>query len=83
VYVLEKVLKIKKGTSSQASFLDEALMVGGPNKPGMICNCCKVLDDKPSTAFWGILARALEKQARDAAKGTTHEYHRVPSNNRR
>ncbi|TDL26039.1 hypothetical protein BD410DRAFT_784062 [Rickenella mellea] len=56
VYTLEKVLVLKKDMISQRSFLDEAM---------------KVLENKPSVTFWTVMARALEKQCRDAAKGST------------
>ncbi|EIW82672.1 hypothetical protein CONPUDRAFT_100969 [Coniophora puteana RWD-64-598 SS2] len=56
VYTLEKVLKLKKDAQTQVSFLDEAM---------------KVLENKPSTAFWMSLGRSLEKYARDAARGST------------
>ncbi|KAI0940406.1 hypothetical protein AcW1_003608 [Taiwanofungus camphoratus] len=56
VYTLEKVLKLKRDTISQTVFLDEAM---------------KVLENKPSSIFWASLSRSLEKQSRDAAKGST------------
>jgi len=56
VYTLEKVLKMKKDPTTQILFLDEAM---------------KVLENKPSAIFWGALGRSLEKQVRDAAKGST------------
>lgn len=56
VYTLEKVLKLRKDHVSQVVFLDEAM---------------KVLEEKPSLTFWHALARALEKQAKDAAKSST------------
>ncbi|KAG6813690.1 hypothetical protein H0H92_008538 [Tricholoma furcatifolium] len=55
VYTLEKVLRLKKDTVTQAVFLDEAM---------------KVLENKPSATFWTSLGRSLEKHARDAAKGS-------------
>ncbi|KAF8054168.1 Golgi transport complex subunit 5-domain-containing protein [Lyophyllum atratum] len=56
VYTLEKVLKLKKDTVTQALFLDEAM---------------KLLDNKPSATFWTSLGRSLEKHARDSAKSST------------
>ncbi|KAG1776989.1 Golgi transport complex subunit 5-domain-containing protein [Suillus placidus] len=56
VYTLEKVLKLKKDPITQRSFLDDVM---------------KVLENKPSSAFWTSLGRSLEKYARDAAKGST------------
>ncbi|KAG5637228.1 hypothetical protein H0H81_005350 [Sphagnurus paluster] len=56
VYTLEKVLKLKKDTVTQALFLDEAM---------------KVLENKPSATFWTSLGRSLEKHARDSAKSST------------
>ncbi|KAH9895023.1 Golgi transport complex subunit 5-domain-containing protein [Cubamyces lactineus] len=56
VYTLEKVLRIKRDPVTDVVFLDEAM---------------KVLENKPSTTFWAALGRSLEKQARDAAKGST------------
>ncbi|KAI0365669.1 hypothetical protein BV20DRAFT_1099473, partial [Pilatotrama ljubarskyi] len=56
VYTLEKVLKVKRDPVTDVVFLDEAM---------------KVLENKPSTTFWASLGRSLEKQARDAAKGST------------
>ncbi|KZT41531.1 hypothetical protein SISSUDRAFT_1059461 [Sistotremastrum suecicum HHB10207 ss-3] len=53
VYALEKVLKLKKDPVTQVPFLDEAL---------------NVLDNRPSSTFWAVLAQALEKQLRDAAR---------------
>lgn len=54
VYTLEKVLKVKRDNVTQRSFLDEVLMR---------------LDETPSFTFWTTLARAFEKQAKDAQKG--------------
>ncbi|KIY53032.1 hypothetical protein FISHEDRAFT_63466 [Fistulina hepatica ATCC 64428] len=56
VYTLEKVLALKKDTVTQVVFLDEAM---------------KLLENKPSVTFWTSLGRALERHARDAAKGST------------
>lgn len=56
VYTLEKVLKMKRDPVTGAVFLDEAM---------------KVLEDRPSTTFWSSLCRALEKQCKDAAKGSS------------
>ncbi|KAF7315340.1 ACT domain-containing protein [Mycena indigotica] len=56
VYTLEKVLKLKRDTVSQAVFLDEAM---------------KLLENKPSATFWTALGKSLEKTARDAARGST------------
>lgn len=56
VYTLEKVLKLKKDSTTQRSFLDDVM---------------KVLENKPSSTFWSSLGRSLEKYARDAAKGST------------
>jgi len=53
VYILEKVLKIKKDTASGIIFLDEVM---------------KLLENKPSTMFWCALSKSLEKHARDAAR---------------
>ncbi|KAI5123858.1 hypothetical protein M0805_005675 [Coniferiporia weirii] len=56
VYTLEKVLLLKKDTVTQTKFMDEAM---------------KVLENKPSATFWTILARTLEKQCKDATRGST------------
>ncbi|KAI0329225.1 hypothetical protein GY45DRAFT_1325329 [Cubamyces sp. BRFM 1775] len=56
VYTLEKVLRVKRDPVTDVVFLDEAM---------------KVLENKPSTTFWASLGKSLEKQARDAAKGST------------
>ncbi|OCH92516.1 hypothetical protein OBBRIDRAFT_886245 [Obba rivulosa] len=56
VYTLEKVLKLKRDPLSQVVFLDEAM---------------KVLENKPSSIFWAALGQSLEKQSRDAAKGSS------------
>ncbi|THH05820.1 hypothetical protein EW145_g4520 [Phellinidium pouzarii] len=56
VYTLEKVLLLKKDTVTQTKFMDEAM---------------KILENKPSSTFWTVLARALEKQCKDAARGST------------
>ncbi|RPD78344.1 hypothetical protein L226DRAFT_502792 [Lentinus tigrinus ALCF2SS1-7] len=56
VYTLEKVLKIKRDPVTDVVFLEEAM---------------KVLENRPSTTFWTSLGRSLEKNARDAAKGST------------
>ncbi|KAH9847195.1 Golgi transport complex subunit 5-domain-containing protein [Lenzites betulinus] len=56
VYTLEKVLKVKRDPVTDVVFLDEAM---------------KVLENKPSTTFWASLGRSLEKNARDAAKGSS------------
>ncbi|KAG7090850.1 hypothetical protein E1B28_009932 [Marasmius oreades] len=55
VYALEKVLKMKRDTSSQANFLDEAM---------------KLLENTPSATFWTSLSRSLEKTTRDSARGS-------------
>ncbi|KAF7792362.1 hypothetical protein EIP86_003398 [Pleurotus ostreatoroseus] len=56
VYTLEKVLTLKKDPTTQVVFLDEAM---------------KVLENKPSNSFWASLGQSLEKNIRDAAKGST------------
>ncbi|KAH9832285.1 Golgi transport complex subunit 5-domain-containing protein [Rhodofomes roseus] len=56
VYALENVLKLKKDPMTQVIFLDEAM---------------KTLESKPSTFFWNAIGRSLEKQAKDAAKGSS------------
>ncbi|KDQ57683.1 hypothetical protein JAAARDRAFT_156584 [Jaapia argillacea MUCL 33604] len=56
VYTLEKVLKIKKDPLTQTVFLDEAM---------------QLLENQPSSTFWAALGGALEKQSRDAAKGSS------------
>ncbi|EMD33616.1 hypothetical protein CERSUDRAFT_117729 [Gelatoporia subvermispora B] len=56
VYTLEKVLKLKRDPVTQVVFLDEAM---------------KVLENKPSSIFWTALGQSLEKQSRDAAKGSS------------
>ncbi|TFK54291.1 hypothetical protein OE88DRAFT_1654898 [Heliocybe sulcata] len=56
VYTLEKVLKLKKDPLTGTVFLDEAM---------------KALENLPSTTFWSSLGRALEKQCKDAAKGSS------------
>ncbi|CDZ96191.1 Predicted Golgi transport complex 1 protein [Phaffia rhodozyma] len=55
VYILEKVLKVKKDPASGVAFLDEAM---------------KVLDNKPSYTFWTTLARTLETQSKEAARSS-------------
>ncbi|KAG9098973.1 hypothetical protein FS749_002432 [Ceratobasidium sp. UAMH 11750] len=56
VYNLEKVLKLKKDPVTQASFLEEAMTV---------------LENKPTSTFWGALARSLDKHSKDASKAST------------
>ncbi|KAJ7128889.1 Golgi transport complex subunit 5-domain-containing protein [Mycena crocata] len=56
VYTLEKVLKMKRDTTSQVMFLDEAM---------------KLLENKPSATFWTSLSKALEKHTRDSARSST------------
>ncbi|EJD03176.1 uncharacterized protein FOMMEDRAFT_146834 [Fomitiporia mediterranea MF3/22] len=56
VYTLEKVLQLKKDTVTQTNFMDEAM---------------KVLENKPSSTFWTVLARTLEKQCKDASRNST------------
>jgi HPt (histidine-containing phosphotransfer) domain-containing protein len=53
VYALEKVLKMKKDSSTQTVFLDEAM---------------KLLENKPSSTFWISLGRSLEKSTKESAK---------------
>ncbi|KAG8988666.1 hypothetical protein FRB90_002602, partial [Tulasnella sp. 427] len=55
IYTLEKVLKLKRDSSSKIPFLEEAL---------------KVLDSKPSSTFWMTAARCLETNAKESAKGS-------------
>jgi hypothetical protein len=60
VYTLEKVLKLKKTTttdhqSSNGSFLDIAMTV---------------LDNKPSVLFWTCLSRAFELQGKESIKSS-------------
>ncbi|KAJ7647511.1 hypothetical protein FB45DRAFT_893628 [Roridomyces roridus] len=56
VYTLEKVLKMKRDTTSQVVFLDEAM---------------KLLENKPSATFWTSLGKSLEKHTRESARGST------------
>ncbi|KAG8706104.1 hypothetical protein FRC12_007145 [Ceratobasidium sp. 428] len=56
VYNLEKVLKLKKDPATQATFLEEAMTI---------------LENKPTSTFWGALARSLDKHSKDAAKAST------------
>ncbi|KAJ8507107.1 hypothetical protein ONZ45_g10502 [Pleurotus djamor] len=56
VYTLEKVLKLKKDAVSQVIFLDVAM---------------QLLDNKPSATFWTSLSQALDKHARESAKGSS------------
>ncbi|KAH7888451.1 Golgi transport complex subunit 5-domain-containing protein [Phlebopus sp. FC_14] len=56
VYTLEKVLNLKKDPLTGVSFMDESM---------------KVLENKPSSTFWASLGKSLEKNAREAAKGST------------
>ncbi|KZT26804.1 hypothetical protein NEOLEDRAFT_1177385 [Neolentinus lepideus HHB14362 ss-1] len=56
VYALEKVLKLKKDPLTGTVFLDEAM---------------KVLENLPRATFWSSLGRALEKQCKDAVKGSS------------
>ncbi|CAG8591609.1 15706_t:CDS:10, partial [Acaulospora colombiana] len=53
VYTLEKVLVAQKDASTGRPFLDEVM---------------QVLENKPSSSFWSILARTLEKSCREGAK---------------
>jgi hypothetical protein len=52
---LEKVLLLQRDPNSGVIFLEESM---------------KVLENKPSATFWGILARNLEKSCREGAKCT-------------
>ena len=70
VYVLEKVLKIKKDAATQVSFLDEVMQAR--NSPLFLSlqsdyRCMQTLENKPSSTFWTSLAIALEKHSKDAA----------------
>ncbi|KAL5528268.1 hypothetical protein ACEPAF_7404 [Sanghuangporus sanghuang] len=56
VYTLEKVLQLKKDTLTQTNFMDEAM---------------KVLENKPSSTFWTVLARTLEKYCKEASRNST------------
>ncbi|KAF8335774.1 Golgi transport complex subunit 5-domain-containing protein [Cantharellus anzutake] len=56
VYTLEKVLKAKKDTISQVSFLDDVM---------------QSLESRPSLAFWSSLAVALEKYSKEAASSSS------------
>ncbi|KAF9008002.1 Golgi transport complex subunit 5-domain-containing protein [Cyathus striatus] len=52
VYTLEKVLKMKKDTTTQVLFLEEAM---------------KALENQPSAIFWTSLSQYLEKYSREAS----------------
>ncbi|GJJ06135.1 hypothetical protein Clacol_000324 [Clathrus columnatus] len=56
VYALEKVLNVKKDATSQKPFLDEVM---------------KTLDNKPSTTFWTVVSRSLEKHSKEASKNSS------------
>ncbi|PFH52012.1 hypothetical protein AMATHDRAFT_2501 [Amanita thiersii Skay4041] len=56
VYLLEKVLTIKRDVVTQTFFLEEAM---------------KSLDNQPSRIFWTAMARTLEKHIRDTVKSST------------
>ncbi|KAH9485273.1 Conserved oligomeric Golgi complex subunit 5 [Psilocybe cubensis] len=56
VYALEKVLKLKKDTSTQLVFLDEAM---------------QVLENTPSSSFWMSSSQALQKHFQDSSKGSS------------
>ncbi|KAL5485046.1 hypothetical protein ACEPAI_7688 [Sanghuangporus weigelae] len=56
VITLEKVLQLKKDTLTQTNFMDEAM---------------KVLENKPSSTFWTVLARTLEKHCKEASRNST------------
>ncbi|KAL5523935.1 hypothetical protein ACEPAG_8108 [Sanghuangporus baumii] len=56
VLTLEKVLQLKKDTLTQTNFMDEAM---------------KVLENKPSSTFWTVLARTLEKYCKEASRNST------------
>ncbi|KAF8894946.1 Golgi transport complex subunit 5-domain-containing protein [Gymnopilus junonius] len=56
VYALEKVLKMKKDTSTHVVFLDEAM---------------KLLENTPSSSFWMSLSRSLQKHLQDSSKGSS------------
>jgi conserved oligomeric Golgi complex subunit 5 len=72
VYILEKVLRIKKDITTDVPFLDEAMRVSKYlNSLGERSRrTSKALDSKPSTIFWSTLARCLEERAREAVKGS-------------
>ncbi|KAG1862894.1 Golgi transport complex subunit 5-domain-containing protein [Suillus tomentosus] len=55
VYTLEKALKLKKDPVTQRSFIADVM---------------KVLENKPSSTVWTSLGRSLEKNVRDATKGS-------------
>ena len=55
VYVLERVLKLKRDSVTQASFLDDALTV---------------LDDKPTFTFWTTLSTSFETASKEAARSS-------------
>lgn len=77
VYVLERVLKLKKDPVTQNTFLDDTLSVsllsrehvGCPKQStNFIFN--KVLDNKPTFTFWTTLSQSFETQAKEAAKAS-------------
>ena len=77
VYTLEKVLMVKKDPVTQVVFLDEAMKVRLESPVAsleFLTSCTlQVLENKPSSTFWGSLGQSLEKQIRDAAKGAVPE----------
>lgn len=71
VYALESVLKLKKDTATQVTFLDEAMQVNILSRAWNECEFLippnKTLENKPSSMFWTSLAVALEKHSKEAA----------------
>lgn len=78
VYTLEKVLQQKKDTVTQTNFMDEAMkvMFRYPSFDTIplieeIILYLQILESKPSTAFWSVLARTLERQCKEAARSSS------------
>lgn len=63
VYTLEKVLQLKKDASTQTSFMDEAM---------------KALENKPSSTFWTVVARSLEKHCKESSRSEKIPVSEIP-----
>lgn len=77
VYVLERVLKLKKDPVNQNTFLEDALSVSLvprgihlPELSNLTVSSYQVLDNKPTFTFWTTLSQSFESQAKEAARAS-------------
>jgi hypothetical protein len=77
VYTLEKVLRLKRDSVTQAEFLEEVMKVriAIPVETCRVSDCAdeiQRMDEKPSFTFWTTLAQAFESQTKEASRSTFH-----------